>query len=48
MVMEWKIPAPAGARVDRLTGGTVRAGDLKNAYRVLLDFVTGGLASFNR
>lgn len=36
------------ARVDRLTGGAVRAGDLDNAYRVLLDFVTGGLASFNR
>jgi AcrR family transcriptional regulator len=34
------------ARVDRLTSGEVRAGDLSDAYRVLLEFVSAGLASF--
>jgi len=36
------------ARIDRLTDGALRAADLAQAYRVLLDFVTGGLKSFDK
>lgn len=34
-------------RVDVLTGGTVRAGDLDKAYPVLLQFAVAGIESFN-
>jgi len=35
-------------RVDRLSGGTVRAQDLAGAYAVLLQYAAAGIDSFNR